>query len=211
MFINFLKGFLVGMAASIPLGPIGVLCIQRTLSKGRSSGLFTGMGAAVSDTFFAAIALLSLSFVSDFIEQYRNWVMIIGGLIVALFGLKLFLTNPVTQVKRLKSGSKRYWEDFFSSMLMTISNPGALILMLGLFAFAGIDVSEDAPKFVITITLWGVFIGAALWWFILSASINHFRSRFRLRQLLMINRISGIIILVLGLISTLEGAISFIH
>lgn len=208
MLIDFIKGFIIGMGASIPLGPIGILCIQRTLSKGKSSGIITGMGAAFTDTLFAALALLSLSFVDEIIVEYRNWVMIIGGIIVGLFGLKTFMTNPVKQIKRLKSGKKRYWEDFFSTVLMTITNPGAFFLMLGLFAFAGIEASgsSEANTTIITI-LWGVFAGAVLWWFTLSTTINVFRSRFRLRQLLIINRVAGIIIMVLGLISLFDGMI----
>lgn len=209
--MDFIKGFIVGMGASIPLGPIGVLCIQRTLSKGRNSGLITGMGAALTDTFFAAIALLSLTFVNDLIGQYRFWVMIVGGIIVLIFGLKLFLTNPVKQIKRIKSGNKRYWEDFFSTILMTITNPGALFLILGLFAFAGINSSGEESKYLIATTLWGVFSGAISWWFILSTSINVFRNRFRLRQLLMINRVAGVIIMVLGIISLFEGIIRFLN
>ena len=95
MLEELLKGLIVGICASVPLGPIGVLCIQRTLSKGRNSGFITGLGAAVSDTFFAAIALLSLSFVQRILSDYQDIVMIVGGLIVGAFGVKLFMTNPM--------------------------------------------------------------------------------------------------------------------
>lgn len=205
MVVELLKGFAVGICASIPLGPIGVLCIQRTLSKGKNSGFITGLGAAVSDTLFAAIALLSLSFVQHILSDYRDIVMIAGGLIVGIFGVKLFLTNPLKQIKRLKSGNNRYWQDFLSTVIMTISNPGAFFLMLGLFAFIGInrDGSESIDR--ITFILTGVFIGAGLWWYILSRSINMFRNKLRLRQLMMINRVAGIVIMALGLISVFEG------
>ena len=145
MLILFLKGLVVGICASVPLGPIGVLCIQRTLSKGRHSGFITGLGAAVTDTFFAAIALLSLSFVQHILSDYKNIVMIAGGVIVGIFGVRLFMTNPVKQIKRIKSGNKRYWQDFFSTIIMTISNPGAFFLMLGLFAFIGINHETSRP------------------------------------------------------------------
>ena len=205
MLILFLKGLVVGICASVPLGPIGVLCIQRTLSKGRHSGFITGLGAAVTDTFFAAIALLSPSFVQHILSDYKNIVMIAGGVIVGIFGVRLFMTNPVKQIKRIKSGNKRYWQDFFSTIIMTISNPGAFFLMLGLFAFIGINHNGNEPANLISVTLAGVFSGAVIWWHILSTSINMFRNKLRLRQLIMINRIAGIAIMALGIISMFEG------
>lgn len=205
MLIQLLKGLIVGICASVPLGPIGVLCIQRTLSKGRNSGFITGLGAAVTDTFFAAIALLSLSFVQHILSDYRDMVMIVGGVIVGFFGVRLFLSNPIKQIKRVKSGNKKYWQDFFSTIIMTISNPAAFFLMLGLFAFIGISHDGSEPADLISVTLAGVFLGATMWWYCLSTAINTFRNRLRLRQLIMINRIAGIVIIVLGLISVSEG------
>ena len=205
MIVEILKGLIVGLFASVPLGPVGVLCIQKTLSKGRSSGFISGMGAAATDTLFATIALLSLSFVQRLIDNYRIWVIIVGGIIVALFGLKLFMSNPIKQIKRLKDGDKQYWQDFFSSLLMTITNPGAFFLILGLFAFVGINVNVNEKLDIISSTLLGVFSGATIWWYSLSSGINAFRNKLRLRQLIMINRVAGIIIMVLGLISVLDG------
>lgn len=209
MLLELLKGFVVGICASVPLGPIGVLCIQRTLSKGRNSGFITGLGAAVSDTVFAAVSLLSISYVQKLLSDYRYLVMIAGGIIVGIFGVRLFMTNPVKQIRRVKSGNRHYWQDFFSTVLMTITNPGAFFLMLGLFAFIGISRVEAEPLERIAITLAGVFAGAALWWHILSACINQFRNKLRLRQLIMINRVAGVVIMVLGLISLFEGIYRF--
>lgn len=210
MLMDFIKGFIVGLGASIPLGPIGILCIQRTLSKGRWSGFSTGMGAAFSDTLFSAIALLGLSFFDNLMVEYRDWVMLIGGIIVAGFGLKIFMTNPVKQLRRVKEGNHQYFQDFGSAFIMTITNPGAILLIIGLFAFAGIDLNRNESGFIIASTLWGVFSGAVLWWFSLSTTINLFRNKFRLRQLLITNRIAGVVIMVLGMISVFEGLVRFI-
>ena len=209
MLLELLKGFVVGICASVPLGPIGVLCIQRTLSKGRNSGFITGLGAAVSDTVFAAVSLLSISYVQKLLSDYRYLVMIAGGIIVGIFGVRLFMTNPVKQIRRVKSGNRHYWQGFFSTVLMTITNPGAFFLMLGLFAFIGISRVEAEPLERIAVTLAGVFAGAALWWHILSTCINQFRNKLRLRQLIMINRVAGVVIMVLGLISLFEGIYRF--
>lgn len=202
---EFLKGIIVGLGASIPLGPLGVLCIQKTLSKGRNSGFITGMGGAVSDLFFSALALFGLSFLQQWLTDNEDAVLTFGGVIITVIGLKIFLTNPVKQIRRRNSGNKRYWEDFFSAVLMTVTNPGALFLLLGLFAFVGVNLSADESAAVIAPVLTGVFTGCALWWFGLATLINVFRDRFMLKQLIMINRISGIIIMVLGIISCFEG------
>jgi threonine/homoserine/homoserine lactone efflux protein len=205
MIIDFFKGFIVGLLASIPLGPIGVICIQRTLSKGRFSGFISGMGATMVDVIFAAISLLSLSVVQVLLEEYRNVVMIAGGVIVALFGVKLFLSTPIKQMRRLQEGGRSFLTDFSSTMLMTITNPGAFFLILGLFAFAGINTSDSATLDYIAITLLGVFTGGGLWWYSLSTGINLFRNKIRLRQMILINKVAGIIVIAIGFCYLVEG------
>lgn len=211
MLTTLLKGFIVGLGASIPLGPLGVLCVQKTLSKGRNSGLFTGLGASVSDTFYAGLALLGLAFVENIINENRAIVMLVGGIIIALIGLKVYRTNPIKQIRQ-KSSHKRHLEDFVEALVMTITNPGALFLILGLFAAVGINSydSGSAGSVSIITTLWGVFLGTVTWWFTLTTTINVFRKKFRLKQLIMINRIAGVIIMVLGVISTFDGLIKLI-
>lgn len=206
MLLSLVQGFIVGIGASIPLGPLGILCVQKTISKGRNSGLITGLGSAASDTFYAGISLLGLAFVQNLIRDQRDWIMLIGGIIIILIGIKVYLTNPLKQVKQ-NNGKKKRLEDFFEAFFMTITNPGAIFLIIGLFAVVGIDVtSGETSKFTIFSILWGVFAGATFWWFILSTTINVFRKKFRLKQLIMVNKISGIIIAVLGLISVISGA-----
>ena len=149
---DLLRGIIVGLGASIPLGPVAVLCIQRTLGKGRISGLCTGMGAATCDTFFAAISLLGVSFVEEFIKKAQNEVMLIGGIIVLLFGIFTFRTNPVSQLSNLSGGKKRkknYLADYLSTILMTISNPGAFLFMLGMITFVGSGTDNDTLSAII--------------------------------------------------------------
>lgn len=206
MLENFIKAIIVGLGASIPLGPVGIMCIQKTISKGRYFGFSLGLGSAIADTFYATIALFSLAFINDFIEQNRNWVVFIGGAIILLIGLRIAMTNPVKQIRRPKNiSNKTMFRDVLQGLAVTITNPGAIILILGLFAFVGIDTGNHYEKYTLSVILAGVFIGTSTWWYILSTVISIFRKRFRLRQLLMINRISGIIIAVLGLISAAEG------
>lgn len=211
MIEDLIKGIIVGLGASIPLGPIGVLCIQRTLSKGKWSGFATGMGASISDIIFSAIALLGLSFVNDFLTTYREWVMVFGGAVVTGFGVKIFITNPIKQIKRVKEGNHQYIQDFASSFLMTITNPGAIFLIIGMFAFIGIDTGEYEFGLVIAPALMGVFIGTLGWWFALSTVINMFRNKFRLKQLLITNWIAGVIVMAIGIVSLFEGLINILR
>ena len=211
MIEELIKGIIVGLGASIPLGPIGILCIQRTLSKGKWSGFATGMGAAISDIIFSAIALLGLAFINDFLTTYREWVMLFGGAIVAGFGLKIFITNPIKQIKRVQEGNHQYIQDFASSFIMTITNPGAIFLIIGMFAFIGIDSGSYEFGLVLAPALLGVFIGTLGWWFTLSTVINMFRNKFRLKQLLVTNWIAGTIIMAIGIVTLFEGLIQIIR
>jgi threonine/homoserine/homoserine lactone efflux protein len=204
MELAFFKGILVGLGASIPLGPVGVLVVQRTISKGRHSGFISGMGAATADTIFAALAILSLAFVQDFINSNNDLILVLGGLMIVGIGLKVYLTNPIKQLRRKNQG-QRSFEDYISVFILTISNPGAVFLMLALFALIGLDIDKESGAVNITIGLWGVVLGASAWWFFLSWLISHFRQRFRIRQLWYINRIAGIIIVILGIISLFDG------
>lgn len=209
MITALVKGFIVGLGASIPLGPLGVLCVQKTLGSGRNSGFITGLGASVSDTFYAAISLMGLAFIQNLIDENIDWVMLFGGLVIMYIGVKIYLTNPIKQIRQ-KNKNKRHVEDFFEALFMTVTNPGAIFLILGLFAAVGINVGESVSKGDLITTLWGVFAGSAAWWFTLSTTINVFRKRFRIKQLMMINRISGIVIFVLGLISMFNGAFELV-
>jgi threonine/homoserine/homoserine lactone efflux protein len=201
---ELIKGILVGLGASIPLGPIGVLVVQRTISKGRQSGFISGLGAATADTIFAALAVLSLAFVQRIFNANENWFLIGGGLLVAGIGLTVYLSNPVKQLRRKKQASRSF-EDYISVFILTISNPGATFLMLALFALVGVNIDKESGVLNIAIVLWGVVLGSAAWWFFLSWLINRFRHRFRIRQLWYINRIAGIIIIILGIISLFDG------
>ena len=207
MALNFLKAILIGLSASIPLGPLGIACIQKTLNKGRWSGFAVGLGSSLVDVFYAAIALFSVSFISDFLDRNRIWVMLVGGVIIFLIGLQIALKNPIKDLRRPHAGSvgSRHAQDVLRGFLMTISNPGALVLMLGLFAFFGLILGDDYGVPAILIVLAGIFLGTVGWWFLLSSGISLFRKRFRLRQLIIINRVSGILIGILGMASLVEG------
>lgn len=209
MLVTLLKGFIVGLGASIPLGPLGVLCVQKTLSKGRNSGFITGLGASFSDTLYAAISLLGLAFIENLIDKNRDIVMIIGGAIIIYIGIRIFFANPIKQIRQ-KNTNKKHVQDFIEAFLMTVTNPGAIFLILGLLAAVGININDSEVRPSVAIILLGVFLGTVTWWFTLSTGINVFRKKFRIRQLVMINRVSGAIMGVLGVIAMFDGIIEVV-
>lgn len=198
----FITGVVIGLMASIPLGPIGVMCIQRTLSKNQTSGFISGLGAASADLIFAMIAFFSLSFVTSFIENNLNIVKIVGGICVMGVGAMIFLTNPVVQIRKNRAGKSNLWQDFLSLFLITLANPTFILIFVALFAAFGI--SKDATQGLNTLAMvLGVGAGGATWWFTLTFVVNLFRNKFRPRHLLWINRIAGTIIVVLGAVTVM--------
>lgn len=200
IFTLFIKGIIIGLLASVPLGPIGVICIQRTINKGQLSGFLSGMGAASADTIFAAIAGFSLTIIISYIEERHIIFQAVGGVIVLLLGIKIFYTNPIRQLRRHQRRKDNLVEDYFSILAVTITNPLAIFLFVALFASLGVVTGNSNPMLSL-VTTGGVFIGAAVWWYILTSLVNTYRKKFRLRQLWWINKISGAAIFTLGAIA----------
>jgi threonine/homoserine/homoserine lactone efflux protein len=197
---HLIKGIVIGLAVSIPLGPMGVLIIQKTLSKGRLAGFIAGMGAATADTFYAIAAAFGFGFVQLFINQHEFWLQLVASVILVLIGLKIFFANPIKQYKAQREGKVGLLSDYVSLFFLTVSNPVAIVLFL--VYFSGTNAFGPEPSFIIEATVvLGVLLGASLWWYFLSTIINVFRKKFRLRSLFIINRVSGIIISVLGLLA----------
>lgn len=193
---NIVDGVIIGVSASIPLGPIGVLVVQRTLNKGHLSGFVSGLGAALSDTIYAIIAGFSLSFIVGFIETQLLWIQIFGAIILISLGLKIFNTNPAIQLRRQKKKTTSLIQDFFSTFALTVANPLAVFLFMAFFA--GFRVVGSQNTLIDNLLLiGGVFVGAATWWLILSSLVNMFRSKINLRRLFWINKIAGSTIIVL--------------
>ena len=128
------RGLAIGILVSAPMGPIGVLCIQRTLNKGRRSGLATGIGASLSDLFYAMLTGFGLSIVVDFIENNQAPLQIAGSLVLTCFGIYLYRQNPARNIRKRLNQKSSFTQDFASSFLLTLSNPLILLLLIGLFA-----------------------------------------------------------------------------
>jgi threonine/homoserine/homoserine lactone efflux protein len=202
-----LKGFIIGICISAPVGPIGVLCIQRTLNRGPYYGLVTGLGATASDLLYALMALFSLSFVVDFIHKNQLLIQLIGSLLVLIFGFFIFRTNPVKQLSRSTDKKDSYLHDFVTSFMVTFSNPLIIFILIALFARFQFILPEMLFHYVL-ISILSVLLGAFSWWMILTSIINLFRAKFNLRGLWLVNKITGSIIMataIFGLVFTFLG------
>lgn len=193
----FLRGIVIGLMASIPLGPIGVLCIQRTLSKNHRSGFVSGLGAAFADIIYASLAFFSLSVVTAFIESHMLLIKVIGGLAIMMVGARILFSNPVVQIRRNRAGKTSLVQDFVSVFLITLANPVYILIFIAFFAMFGMS-SATLGAFDGAFVLAGVLSGASLWWFTLTFGVSLLRKRFRPRHMLWINRIAGTLIVVLG-------------
>ena len=194
-----LKGLLIGLMVSVPLGPIGLFCLQRTLNKGRKAGFYSGLGAASADAIFALVAGLGISIIIAFIKEQHVYFQAIGGAIIVLLGIKIFYTNPVRQLRMQRLNRGRLYEDFFSVFFLTISNPLSTFFFLAMFAGLNIAGSGTLNFFGIVLVVFGVFTGATTWWLILSTLVSTFRHKFRLKHIWWMNKIAGVLIFSLGL------------
>lgn len=203
-----LRGLCVGVASSITVGPVAVLCIQRTLSKNRRSGLASGMGVACGDTLMAIIAFFFYSMLQAQIEEYSVVLQVIGGIFVVIVGVYIFFQNPVPQIRKNRAGRYNLWQDFSSIFVFTLANFVVVIpYILAFFAMfnVGMDGSEDVASLMRSgATIVGFFCGAVVWWLLLTLTIDLFRRRFRPRHMLTINHVAGIIIGVLGVYTILS-------
>jgi threonine/homoserine/homoserine lactone efflux protein len=199
MLIIVFKGILIGMLISAPMGPIGLLCIQRTLNKGRWHGFATGGGAVFSDLIYATLTGLSMGFVVDFIEKNQAALQIVGSLLLLVFGYYTFRSNPTKKLKKPdKVVPNTYTQDAITSFFLTLSNPFIIFLFLGLYArFA--FISPEETSFALIFGLIGIAIGAAFWWFTITFFVGKLRNTFNMRGLWVLNRIVGITIMIFAM------------
>lgn len=185
------RALAIGILISAPMGPIGMLIIQRTLSKGRWPAFFTGIGAALSDLVYCLLTGLGISFITDFIEQHQTLLQLLGGVVLAAFGLYLFRKNPTRALHTPDiPQSNNYVSDTVSGFFLTFSNPLILFFIIGLFArFNFIQPEYKAPHFVLAYA--EIFGGALLWWYLVTMLVNRLRGRFNVRSMWLINRIIG--------------------
>jgi threonine/homoserine/homoserine lactone efflux protein len=191
-----LKGFSVGFVVAIPIGPVGLLCTQRTLSHGRMHGLISGLGAATADVIYASLAAFGLTFVSNFLIKEQMWFRLFGGIFLCLLGIRIFMS------KRAKTGSLagklRHFSNYTSTLLITLSNPMSILVSAAMLAGLGVAGSSIQLSSAIQLVA-GVFLGSMFWWITLSTLVGVFHKRAADSTLVLLARIFGGIVTCLGL------------
>lgn len=193
----FLKGVIIGLSIAVPVGPIGVLCIRRTLTKGRIVGFLSGLGAASADAFYGAVAGFGVTFLSNLLVGNQMAFRLIGGILLLAIGLKTFLSKPADQ--EALASQKNLWEAYLSTFILTLTNPMTILFFAAVFAGLGVGSGSD-HYLSAGILVAGVFLGSASWWLVLSAFTGLLRGLFNPARMRWLNRISGLIIVGFGLV-----------
>ena len=197
------KGMLIGMIASAPMGPVGILCVQRTLNKGRWFGMVTGLGAAVSDIIYAGITGFGMAFVMDFINNDQNkfYLQIIGSVLLLAFGIYTWRTDPTRNMHRSGQQQGSLWYNMWTAFLVTFSNPLIVFLFMGLFAQFAFVIPEH--PFEMLVGFASIVGGALLWWYGLTWLVDKIRSIFQDDGIRIINQIIGVVVIIFSVISLL--------
>lgn len=196
LLIFLLKGVVIGIIIAVPVGPVGIMCLRRTILEGKLAGFISGLGAATADAMFGFIAAFGLTFISDLLIGYHQWLRIAGGLYLLYIGGRALLTAP-----EVKTGTEPDAEsllrDFLSSFALTLTNPITILVFLGIFSAIGLS-GERATLSRAAILVLGVWLGSLLWWLALSFGLGSLFRSFEPRHLRWINRGSGTILLLSG-------------
>ncbi len=208
MIIDMLKGFLVGVCASAPVGPIAILVIQKSLSKGHKAGFVSGLGASVVDTLYAFIAIFALAFAQQLIDRHQNLILLVGGIVLAIVGVTMAFSNPFRKMKADGESSVSP-KDFGQAVAMGFSNPMAIFVMFTLFAFFGL--ANDAPHtWKIAPIILSVSAGSVTYWFSISWLLSRFRKNFKMSTILLISRVTGAIVVIIGIALLGQGLFNVI-
>ena len=196
-FTGIFTGFII---AAIP-GPIGIICLQRTLEKGRMVGLVSGLGTATADSIYCFIAGFGVKYISDLLIEEKVWLQLIGGLFLVILGIRTIFARPVK--KQLHPAGTGLLKAYSSMFLLTITNPLTILLFAGIIAGLGMGESGSDYARIITFVP-GVFIGSVLWWLIMSTGISLFHEKVNDNLIIWINRFAGVTIIIAGVISLIN-------
>jgi len=191
-----IRGAICGIIIAAPVGPVNVLCVQRTIAKRWRSGLISGLGSAVADTIYGAIAAFSVSFVIAFLIQEEFWIRLVGGIILIAIGVWYYFQRPVSIQNEAKDMEHSDW---VSTFLLTLTNPTTVLSFMAVQAV--LRLAQRRPAWLTLFVVAGIFVGSMLWWFILTSVVNRFRDRVNDRAMLWMNRAGGIAIALFGVIT----------
>ena len=196
-FTILLKGMFVGFAMAVPIGPIGILCIRKTLAEGRLRGLIIGLGAATADLLYGCVAAFGLSAISNTLVSQRIWIRLVGGVLLLILGIRTFRTSPADH--KFHKSRSRMLGSYLYTMLLTLTNPLTIFGFIAVFAALGLG--NDLSYFSASVLVTGVFIGSSLWFLSLNSGVSLFRKKMNLTGLQWVNKIAGTFIIISGLIA----------
>ena len=226
--LELLKGFVVGICCSAPVGPLGVLCIQRTISRGRWHGVVTGLGATTSDLIYAIMVSVSMAFITDFIDAHLSIIQLFGAVVIGAFGIHIYRSKPIEEVEQRKKRKKPhkhmpeekqppYWRrlmknqmfhDYITAFGLCFSNPLIIFLFIGLFA--QFHVMSTSSHFINVLTLFALLVGAFCWWLTLTYIVGRFRGNFKQRGLRILNHITGGILIAAAVATAVKAVIDIL-
>ena len=200
----FLRGLLIGLSIAATVGPMSVLCIQRTVQKGFRYGLISGLGIATADGLYGCIAGFGLTVISTFLVHQQAWIRGIGGLFLVYLGVKTLVTRPAERAATTTSTkAQSFVSAYASTFLLTLTNPLTILSFVAIFAGLGVGVEKN-NVFSALLVVSGVFLGSSLWWILLTRGVSLLHGKITPLWLLWINRISGCIIAIFGLLALLS-------
>ncbi|MHB8600602.1 MAG: LysE family translocator [Ktedonobacteraceae bacterium] len=194
----FFRGLVIGFSIAAVVGPIGMLCIQRTLHNGFLYGLVTGLGAATADGLYGSVAGFGLTAIATFLVAELVWIRLIGGLFLVYLGIRIVLTRPAERAANTQAHT--FFGAYLSTFLLTLTNPLTILSFAAIFAGIGVGGGKSS-LFTALLVVGGVFLGSALWWCLLTGALSLLRGKITAHWLLWVNRISGSIILLFGLVA----------
>jgi len=193
----FLKGIIIGFAMAVPIGPIGIICIRKTLTEGRVRGLIIGLGAATADLLYGSVAAFGLTVISDTLLSHRIWIRLVGGALLLFLGIRTFLARPKDPKFQIQDSGRL--RSYFTTVFLTLTNPLTIFAFLAVFAALGLG--NGLSFFAASVLVAGVFAGSFLWFLSLSSGATLFRNKLDVIGLGWVNKIAGILIIISGIIA----------
>jgi threonine/homoserine/homoserine lactone efflux protein len=197
----FTRGLILGFSIAAPVGPIGVLCIRRTLADGRLAGFVSGLGAATADAAYGAVAALGLTAISRALVDRQDWLRLIGGAFLCYLGWRTIRSTPATRAAEAVARGRGLLGMYASTLGLTLTNPTTILSFVAVFAGMGFAGRSSGGTLTAVLLVLGVFLGSGSWWFILSGGVSLARGRITQRALAWVNRVSGGVIAAFGVLA----------
>ena len=199
-FTDFIKGIFIGFAMAVPIGPIGIICIRKTLTEGRLRGLIIGLGAATADLLYGCVAAFGLSVIADTLQSQRIWIRLVGGALLLFLGIRTFRSQPANP--NIPINSSGILRSYLTTVFLTLTNPITIFAFIAVFAALGLG--NGLGYFSASTLVSGIFIGSCLWFLLLSSGVTLFRKKLDLVGLKWVNRIAGLLIIISGIIAVVS-------